>query len=107
MSIPFIRTLPDGRVQTQFVRRPRSVEQVASRFMAAGGRYFTTVLEDGRVYLTAVIASSMDPNNFVGVEDDDCHNDRTLPDKVDELVRRSEPFIGNRELRPVISRRMN
>jgi len=87
MSIPFTQyLLPNGRKSYQLIDRPEDIEDIARRFIASGGRYECEVLRTGEVSLTAV------------KYDDDVEivlsaNGPSIPDKVDELVRRSERHI--------------
>lgn len=92
MSIPFTQyLLPNGRRRDEAIERPAEIETIANRFIKSGGRYECEVLTTGHVSLTAV--------KEVDGEDQDveivvCSNDATIPEKVDELVRRSASYIG-------------
>lgn len=87
MAIPFTQyVLPNGRQREESIERPAEVEAIADRFIEAGGRYECEVLTTGHVSLTAV--------KEVDGEDQDveiivCDNGPEIPNKVDELVRRS------------------
>jgi hypothetical protein len=53
--IPFTQYLrPDGRRVSVEIDRPAEIEQLASQFIAAGGRYECEELSTGHASLTAV-----------------------------------------------------
>lgn len=79
--------LPHGRKSDEEIERPKEIEDLAQRFIDSGGQYECEVLTTGYVSLTAVKD-----------DDDVCivisTNGPQIPDKVDELVRQSQQFLG-------------
>lgn len=54
-GIPFLRVQADGPVVLQAIERPVNVEVMASSFIARGGRYCISEMEDGTVTIWAVM----------------------------------------------------
>jgi hypothetical protein len=87
MSILFTQYLrPDGRKRGVEIDMLQEVEDLAERFIAAGGRYECEELTPGHASLTAVYE--------VDGEDQDiaievCSNGPEVPERVEKLVRRS------------------
>lgn len=91
MAIPFIQYLrPDGRRKDVSINRPDNIEEMARKFISAGGWYECEVLSTGEVSLTVCY-------NLDG-EDEDiaielCKNGPEVNHKVDELVAKSVEFL--------------
>ena len=84
--------LPNGRREPRFIDRPVEIEIIASRFIDSGGKYECEVLTTGQVSLTAVKRLKGEEQDVAIVV---CENKPGLiGEKVDELVRQSEAFIG-------------
>ena len=87
MSIPFTQYLrPDGRRRAVEIDMSQEVEDLAKRFIAAGGRYECEELTTGYASLTAVYeVDSEDQDIAIEV----CPNGPEVPERVEKLVRRS------------------
>lgn len=91
MSIPFTQyVLPNGRRRDEQIERSADIEAIAQRFIDSGGRYECEVLTTGHVSLTAVKEVDGEPQD---VEIIVCANGPHIPEKVDDLVRRSAAHI--------------
>lgn len=81
--IPFTQyLLPDGRPKDIHIDRSPEVEELAFKFIKAGGRYEAEILRTGEVSLTA---RKNDEDIAIVV----CPNRPGVGEKVDELVRAS------------------
>jgi hypothetical protein len=84
MTIPITQyKRPDGRKQSEWVRRPTDIEAAAKRFIDAGGSYTCEVLRTGEVSLCAV--KRVD-GELRDVEVIVCPNDDSVLDALDKLV---------------------
>jgi hypothetical protein len=79
---------PYGRKRFVYIERPKEIEALAWRFIAAGGSYECEELRTGQVSLTAV---HEDQDIAIQV----CPNGPMVPEKVDELVRQSVQHVSN------------
>lgn len=90
MTIPFIRHFPDGHKSVQEIPRSPSVEKIARRFLATGGRYYSEVTDSGDVKLSAIKMRDGEPWE---VEREISDNGPELTQAVDRLVLASEKHI--------------
>lgn len=92
MSIPFTQyKRPHGRVEHISIARSTEVEELAERFMKAGGCYEAEVLTTGDVSITAVYRDT-------DVEIEICENGPKVPEAVDAVVRRSIAHIEGKAI---------
>ena len=83
---------PDGRRRSESIDRPPKIEQLANKFMEAGGRYECEVLTDNiTVSLTAVFMVNGEEQDIVIKL---CPNGPNIPDKVDQLVQESIEYLN-------------
>src|SRR5215831_21154832 len=87
MSIPFTQYLrPDGRRRAVEIDMSQEVEDLAERFIVAGGRYECEELTTGHASLTAVYdVDGEDQDIAIEV----CPNGPEVLGRVEKLVRRS------------------
>jgi hypothetical protein len=91
MAIPFTQYLrPRGEKRAEEIERPAEIEEMAQRFIAWGGRYECEVLTTGHASLTAVAEVAGEEMDVCIVL---CRNGPMVPEKVDELVRKSVVFM--------------
>lgn len=87
MSVAFIRGFPNGRFTATRIEREPDVEDIAERFIKAGGMYFIEILPGGDVNMSAVTVNP--DNSHTEVAEARCANGPELPAAVDRLVRKS------------------
>jgi len=92
--IPFIRRYPNGRVAMQTIERSFPIFSMANNFIHAGGRYVVSISDEGRVELAAILIHR-ETREEVECASDECANDRSLPHKIDELVRDSVRWLAH------------
>ena len=92
MSVAFIRGFPNGRFTVTRIEREPDVEDIAERFIKAGGMYFIEVLEDGDINMSAVTVGP--DNSHTEVAEARCPNGPELPHAVDRLVRKSAEALA-------------
>lgn len=81
--IPFRQYLmPDGRQKETGIERPKEVEELAKKFIEAGGRYECEVLSNGFISLTAFY-----DEDDIAIEV--CENNKEVLESVDKLVKDS------------------
>lgn len=86
-EIPFIRAYPGGRRSLHTIDRGPAMYALASRFIAAGGRYLTAIM--GPDHVSLVAAMEGEGGRLIKVAHEDAPNGPALPDAVDRLVRAS------------------
>jgi hypothetical protein len=92
MAVPFTQyLLPNGRQVPVSVERPADVEEMAQRFIEAGGRYECEVLTTGQISLTAVLDVDDEPQD---VEIVICRNGPDVLAATDRLVAASIRHIA-------------
>jgi hypothetical protein len=93
--IPFTQYLrPDGRRTSVEVDRPAEIEQLAERFIAAGGRYECEELTTGHASLTAVHPECETGDCAIAV----VNNGPEVPAAVDRVVRRSVEWLNHQRM---------
>lgn len=89
-----VRIFPNNFLGMQVIERSPEIEQIARSFCEAGGRYTAQVLPDGKVEIAALIESTFSPGTIIGIRESEAKNDASLPECLDELVRRSAVYAG-------------
>lgn len=92
MTIPFTQyLLPNGRIRRINIERPKEIEEIAQRFIKAGGRYECEILSTGEASITAVkMVRGQDGDVAIAVGPNDAEK---VGELVDRVVRDSEKFI--------------
>lgn len=94
MAIVFTQYLaPDGRKRHTEIDMPNDVENLAKRFIDAGGYYESEVLSDGQVSLTACFYQP-DGDNDIAIEI--VSNGPAVIDGVERLIRKSVKWLKAR-----------
>jgi hypothetical protein len=93
MGIPFTQyLLPNGRKRQEKIDRSPEIEELAERFIKAGGRYECEILTTGHVSITAVYVVDEEEQDIVIKV---CQNGSEVPDAVDYVVRESVKRIDH------------
>lgn len=94
MSIPFTQYLrPNGRQRAIEIDMPVEIEELAQRFIEAGGSYEAEILTTGDVSLTASFPVDGEPEDIAIAL---APNGPGIDDAVESVVRDSVKWLGKR-----------
>ena len=90
--IPFTQyLLPRGQRRAEQIERPADIEALAEKFIASGGRYECELLRDGSTASLTAVHKVDDEEQDIAIVLS--VNGPAIPEKVDELVRRSADWL--------------